>query len=169
MAGLFVLFASLVILINSPFLLLFRRFRRYAVLSLVFTVIFIPCELLGIDWGSYGREERIERVTERGQPIVDAIKAYENKNGHPPASLDELVPDYLDTVPTTGIGAWPKFYYHTGHPDRSEGNEWDLSALVPGNPGLGLGLGNLIYYPLQNYPDSFIPVNGWGYWRNAKR
>jgi len=99
---------------------------------------------LGIYWVKR-RDEKIERVAERGQPIVDAIKAYE-KERPPPSSLDELVPDYLDSVPTTAIGAWPEFYYRTRNPNRHEGNEWDLSAIVPGNPGFGLAPGDLMYY-----------------------
>jgi hypothetical protein len=165
MAGLFGLFAALGVFFTSPILLFFRRYRRYAVLSLVFAVIFVPCELLGIYWGSSGRDEKIERVAERGQPIVDAIKAYEKKNGHPPSSLDELVPDYLDSVPTTAIGAWPEFYYRTRNPNRHEGNEWDLSAIVPGNPGFGLAPGDLMYYPRQNYPEGSILIGTWQYYR----
>lgn len=164
-AGGFGLLVALGVFFTSPILLFFKRFRRYAVLSLVLAVIFIPCELLGLYWGACGNEEQIERVAERGRPIVDAIKAFEKKNGHPPGSLDELVPDYLDSVPTTGIGSWPEFCYHTKNPNRHEGNEWDLNATVPGVPGFGLGLGHLMYFPRQNYPEGSIRIGTWGYWR----
>jgi hypothetical protein len=136
-------------------------------LSLVFVVVFIPCEILGLDWGSRGREEKIEHVATRGQPIMDAIEAYEKKNSHPPGSLDELVPDYLDAIPTTGIGAWPQFSYHTGRPDRNDGNEWTLSALLPGTPGFGLAPVELMYYPRQNYPERSVLIGTWCYWRRA--
>lgn len=127
-AGLFGIFAAQVVLISSPILLFFKRYRRYAKLSLVLAAIFLSCELLGLYWSSVGQEKRIEKVAERGQTILDAIKAYETKNGHPPGSLNELVPDYLEAIPTTGIGAWPEFVYDTGHPRRHYGNVYTVGS-----------------------------------------
>jgi hypothetical protein len=153
------------VVLSSPILLFFKRFRQNAVSSLVLVVIFIPCYALGIFWELQIRFDRMELVLERGQPIVGAIEAYEQKNGHPPGSLNELVPDYLDAIPATGIGVLPTFHYWTGEPkDVLEGNEW---ILIVHPPSVVMSFDSYKYFPRQNYPEESIRIGTWVYRRRG--
>jgi hypothetical protein len=51
------------------------------------------------------------RLVERGDRLVDAILQYETATGHPPARLEDLVPRFLPSVPSTGCGAFPDWLY----------------------------------------------------------
>ena len=58
-----------------------------------------------------GRSHALDMVVLRGQPIIDALdKWHEDKGGYP-ASLPEIVPRYLGTIPGTGIAGYPDFQY----------------------------------------------------------
>jgi hypothetical protein len=54
-------------------------------------------------------DAEIEIGFERGTQIVQAIEAYIQERGFYPASLENLVPDYLPSIPVTGAGQ--PFYY----------------------------------------------------------
>lgn len=66
----------------------------------------------------------LTRMTVNAQPLIAAIESYERKEGHPPAKLDSLVPQYLSKIPQTGIAIYPQFEYTTA--EKSEG--WMLEA-----------------------------------------
>ena len=53
----------------------------------------------------------INRVAERGAPIVEAIENYESDLGKYPADLDDLVPDYIDQIPSPGIAVCDEYHY----------------------------------------------------------
>ena len=63
--------------------------------------------------GSCGKlsisEEEITLNKVRGQLLIDAIEMYRIAEGKPPAQLQDLVPTYLQAVPTTTMG--PEFTY----------------------------------------------------------
>ncbi len=76
------------------------------------------------DWQSF---------SQRSQRLIDAIETYERENDIPPASLDDLIPDYLQAVPSTGMNAYPNFEYQTG-PETQKlyyDNPWILSVFTP--------------------------------------
>jgi hypothetical protein len=52
----------------------------------------------------------IDAGKEIGDLIVKALEAYYNENGKYPDTLQELVPKYLDEVPTTSTGQEYKYY-----------------------------------------------------------
>ena len=84
--------------------------------------------------------------------LVRAIHQYENNTGQPPPDLADLVPDYLPSVPRTGLPAYPDYEYSTGHaPDRWDGNPWVLYVLTSSG---GINFDQFLYFPLQNYPES---------------
>jgi hypothetical protein len=151
------------VFLSSPILLFFKRYRRYAGLSLALAVIFVFCYALGLGLDLALRWEQLEQIPDRGQPLVDEIRAYEKKNGHPPGSLDELVPEYLAVIPETGIGVWPQFFYRTGDPNSCEGNEWILMVDLP----CVMGFDHLKYLPRQNYPEGSALVGNWIYRRQG--
>lgn len=96
----------------------------------------------------------IDRVIERGAPLVKAIHAFQADVGHPPTNLGALVPKYLPTIPTTGLDAFPSFEYHVGPDDP---HWWRLSVSVE-----SLGFRHMRYDPSRRYE---IPVtelhDGW--------
>ena len=52
-----------------------------------------------------------ELLKTRSSEVVTAITTYTAKNGTPPASLVDLVPDYLPSVPMTGMALKPYYQY----------------------------------------------------------
>lgn len=97
---------------------------------------------------------RFTKLTEQSKPLIGSIKLYEKDHGKPPSILEDLVPDYLDKVPTTGIGASPSYKYKISG-DEGEGvywdNPWELFVDLPLSVW---GRDMFIYVPNQNYPDS---------------
>jgi hypothetical protein len=62
-----------------------------------------------VDAAQAALEEEINGGIERGNQIVEAIENYFQAEGHYPAGLDGLVPDYLPEIPTTDAGQ--QFFY----------------------------------------------------------
>ena len=115
----------------------------------------LPC------WAVTGRKIRMagmESCGRRAQPLITAIGQYEIDHDLPPAYLDDLVPDYLPNVPSTGMMAYPEFDYHSGVDAEEEyaGNSWALSIFTP---NVGINFDRMLYFPNQNYPDE-----GYGGW-----
>jgi len=54
--------------------------------------------LAGVRW-AFGRERQFREQAELGQPIARAIEDFRVQTASYPASLAELVPEYLPTVP----------------------------------------------------------------------
>jgi hypothetical protein len=57
------------------------------------------------------REHAFEMVVHRGQPIIDALEAYLKDKGQYPDSLHDLVPEYLEGIPTTGLAGYPEYQF----------------------------------------------------------
>ena len=75
---------------------------------------------------------------------------YAQQYGNPPDSLENLVPDFLPTVPQTGMGAYPEYEYKVGDEAlKFTGNSWCL--MVQTSQGL-LNWDIFIYFPNQDYP-----------------
>ncbi|MEO7297856.1 MAG: hypothetical protein ABI042_04690 [Verrucomicrobiota bacterium] len=89
--------------------------------------------------------------------MVEAVKKYEQTYGNPPESLEALIPKFLLQVPTTEMGAYPKYEYVVGdQAKRFEGNPWALYVFTP---AAGINFDQFMYFPLQNYPKK-----GYGGW-----
>jgi hypothetical protein len=58
-----------------------------------------------------GRWQALERIVPHGQPIIDALDAWHKDKADYPKMLSELVPRYLDNLPTTGLAGYPDFQY----------------------------------------------------------
>jgi len=61
--------------------------------------------------------------------LVSAIVDFQKKEGHPPATLSELVPTYLSRIPDPGIGGSPGFEYQLL--DDSDQLLWRLKLPCP--------------------------------------
>jgi hypothetical protein len=159
--------AALVAATVGGLLLLFRRTRGAGLFLMPAGLILVFSFFLALRAGGAMRMWGFERFAERATPIVDAIERYSKEKGQPPPSLEELVPDYLPSIPATGVGSAREFRYIAGEQAEGQygGNPWVLELAV------GTGFLNwdiLIYYPLQNYPEHghggmLEPVGNWAY------
>ncbi len=141
---------------------------RPGVIELVlFTVLYFVCCLAGIRLGHQTRMIGMRDFTIRAKPLVAAIHQYEQDHHAPPESLQNLVPEYLPAIPSTGMGAYPEFQYSTGANCRRRNHEnpWTLSVLT--SIGI-LNWDRLLYFPRQNYPEhgysgTLERVGDWAY------
>lgn len=162
--GIFILLVAVFVVPLCLGGLFFRRHRFPSLLWLVCCVVFMGSFIGGIYLRSEVRNAQLHQVIERGQPLIDAIQAYDAKNGQPPPSLNDLVPEYIDQIPGTGIGAWPEFHYSVGKPNAFDGNDWVLRV----QPPCVAGFDQFFYFPRQNYPEKgygggIERIGTWGY------
>jgi len=57
------------------------------------------------------QRQAIGRVTVRGALLVNGIGRYQQEHGRPPRTLTALVPEFMESIPSTGIGVCPQFQY----------------------------------------------------------
>ena len=87
-------------------------------------------------------------LAERSKPLVAAIHAYQQKRGHPPESISGLVPEFISSVPLTGMGAYPEYEY-LKDTTNFHGNPWVLRVFTP---SVGINFDQFLYFPLTNDP-----------------
>lgn len=81
-------------------------------------------ELLGF------RKHVATRMAARdAQPLVHAIRSYRTDHGEPPASLGDLVPDYMEVLPTPTIRAAMPYEYFVKIEERGP-TQWFLRVPV---------------------------------------
>lgn len=166
----FMIFFSLLLgliflaMLVSIFLLLFRKFRRHAVTILVCGLIYVSIALPLVRLSGPVRMYGFQRLAIRSQPLIKAIEQFIADEGHPPGTLQELVPKYFSKIPKTGMPAYPNYNYST-EASRWDGNPWVLYINCTSG---GINLDRFIYFPKQNYPDkgyggSLERVGKWAY------
>jgi hypothetical protein len=167
---LFYALAMLAALVASPVLvvrLFSGRERRATVFYLFVCFLLIACGVGGVRLGQRTRRAGMRSFTDRSQELISAIDAFEREHSAPPKSLDQLVPDYLPIVPSTGMMAYPEYTYRTGD-DAAEyylGNPWALTVSTPSG---GINFDMLLYLPNGNYPKHGFggwlePIGDWAY------
>ncbi len=142
---------------------LFRQTRlpgKVLVLSgALVALLFVPVTAASDTMRSVG----FARAARRAQPLVEAITRFDAAEGHPPATLDELVPKYLPSLPER----LPPLQIVTG-PDALKNyhsNRWVLRAEV--STGI-LNWDVFLYFPNQAYPETgyggwLEPIGTWAY------
>jgi hypothetical protein len=168
-------FETLVLLplLAAPFafiflpMIAFRGSLRAAALAWwVVTIIFVPLAIGGLLVGKKVRHWGFERLAVRSVPLVSAISSYHARYGHPPVSLEALVPEFLPAVPKTGMMAYPAYQYYAGQDaGRFDQNPW---VLIISTPAGGINFDQFMYFPLQNYPPlgyggSLERIRDWAY------
>ena len=133
----------------SLVMLCFKRQRRDALLALILSLVYLPLLVAGIAWGMDVRMARMTDFGERSQPLINAINQYSDDHGGPPETLEQLVPDYLPSVPGTGMMAYPEYIYSAGKEacERYQENPWALIVPV----SWGMNFDQMLYFPKQNY------------------
>lgn len=59
------------------------------------------------------RKARFQEAAQRAEPLIQAVIAYTSAVGRPPAALADIIPDYLNEVPTTGLRECNRFEYRS--------------------------------------------------------
>ena len=99
-----------------------------------------------------------------GSRISEALDRYRADHGAYPDEFDDLVPQYVDQIPFTGMVGYPQFYYKSG-------------ANIPGSGGYEIGINcpiavlnwdKFFYWPSKAYPKSIYggsvePIGDWAY------
>jgi hypothetical protein len=83
------------------------------------------------------RKVRFGLAAKRAEPLLAAIRKYESEHGHPPESVSELLPKYVQRVPGTGLPDYPKFEYYSFTNSRASLVWYDLGSRH-GKPATGL-------------------------------
>ncbi len=133
-----------------------KRTRRRALQTALFALIYAIIPIVSIRWADDIRMHAFSKLAERSAPLVKAIGQFETDYGYPPGELADLVPDYLPTVPSTGMGAYPKYEYQPKSTNDTfcwapwpEGNSWVLYVNTPSGV---INWDMFIYFPNGKYP-----------------
>ena len=128
--------------------LAFPRVRRYSAVLALCSVAYLVAFICSVQLGESVRMSAFHRLAKRSQPLVAAVRAFEQRHGRPPESLQALVPEFLPSVPSTGLGAYPEYRYSTLAMDY-EGNPWVITVFTPSG---AINFDQFMYFPLTNYP-----------------
>ncbi len=122
---------------------------------------------IGVRLGQKVRMAKVAPFSTRSELLVNAIKQFEQEHQKPPKTLSELVPKFLPEIPSTGLGGYPNYSYHTGEEARDQyhDNAWALSVFTP---NVGINFDQILYFPMQNYPEtgysgSLERIGDWAY------
>jgi hypothetical protein len=141
----------------SLFLLVIRSYRKSASRILFVSLVFLIATFVGIKVGKQIRIDAFHRLALRSAALVHAIEAYDQKYGSPPQKLENLVPEFFEKVPETGMKAYPDYRYFSGkEAEIYEGNPWALTIFTPSG---GINFDQFVYFPKQNYPE--FGYGGW--------
>lgn len=148
----------------SVYRLLGSKQRRPATRTLLSSIAYCVVFYFAMREAIKIRKDAFHALAERSMLLVEAIEEYEKANNRPPPNLSALVPDYLPSVPSTGMGAYPLYRYVTGQGDAPPGNTWSLEVFTPS--GL-FDFDRFLYYPNQNYESHpwgvLEPMGRWAY------
>jgi hypothetical protein len=124
-------------------LLLTGAFRSAAAAAAVSAGSFACCFVIGAtELAACRRSYRT--VVASATPLIDAIRTYETATGHPPDTLDALVPTRIDALPSTRVPCHPRFRY-----SRNADHRWQLEVFVAHSMGPP---DTLRYWPDGIYP-----------------
>ena len=93
---------------------------KYSLIALAILVLAVPAVLLLGFNAAMKAHAQEDRIIFGSKQIEEGIVAYVQKRGSPPQALADLVPDFMDSIPT--FPEISKVDYHVS-PD---GNQWTL-------------------------------------------
>jgi hypothetical protein len=155
--------AAIMVMVAGGAYSIASRSGRPIALSLILLLAMLLGALPGAWLHQSLRSHAFHMLAIRSTPLVDAIRAFEQKEGSPPKSLPDLVPRYLPEVPHTGMVAYPNYEYSTGSVCEDD-NRWQIVV----DAGGVLNWDYFFYCPLGNYPsdiggDWVEMIEGWAY------
>lgn len=137
--------------------LLFRRSRAVSSRLLGGCAALLTVILLSSLPESWLRQQGLARLIHRGTPLLEAILRFEAERGEPPAQLEDLVPHYVNLVPSTGTVAFPRYLFVRG--DSDQPGRWWLS--VPTGATIMSDFTSLEFDPTGQYPPHARLVGRW--------
>lgn len=145
-----VLVVFLIATLVAPILMLDKKHRKNAIKLFLISGATTCLMIASIPLAGSVRMFAFSRMADRTEPLIRAIRAYENTHRVPPTTLDALVPNYIAVIPNTGLRAYPRYNYVSGEQAKDyDGNPWALYV------DTSSGLGNwdiFLYLPRENYP-----------------
>jgi len=134
-----------------------NRTRSYAVHLALIASAYSVLGIASLQLSDYVRMHAFRELAERSAPLVEGIMKFEAERARPPSQLEELVPEYLPKIPTTGMRAYPEYKYLVGKEAlQYHGNPWVLIVHTP--TGI-LNWDMFMYFPNGKYPD--VGYGGW--------
>ena len=171
--GLGLLLAFFLLILSAVSLLLcIVHFKQWAFKLLIYSLFIALFSITGIQLGEMLRMHKFIQFTERSKPLIRAIKTFIRKEYRLPINLEELIPNYLSKMPSTGMAAYPDYHFKVIEEEEGEprwrGNAWILSVRGPLgiriDPDSNYKYDKFIYYPNGQYPNHFVRVKDWGYY-----
>ena len=114
------------------------------------------------------RTARLLAATERASTLVEAIESYNAVQGEYPVKLDALVPDYISSVPGTGLLVYRDLEYLRQpdlglHPD-CEGYQLSIRCpLAPFSWDFLFYWPNHNHYPYEHHAAVVERIGDWAY------
>ncbi|RYG53405.1 hypothetical protein EON80_32750 [bacterium] len=103
-------------------------------------------------------------MTERSQPLIQAIENYRREHDQYPAQLSDLAPEHLLEVPYTGAVGYPQFRYKKAS-ENSLFKSYELQIFTPVG---GINFDTFNYWPEHAYPKTMYGgtverIGDWAY------
>ncbi len=127
--------------------------------------VLLACGLYCVRTSKSWRRAELVRVARESRPLVTALDRYRAEHGQYPCALDDLMPDYLPSLPRTGMVAYPQFMYLP-----------DVHGLEPAPGGYdlriycdeGVGFDRFFRWDVPHYPPTsseggLEPIEDWVY------
>lgn len=148
-AGLAISVIAVIILMAGPLYCLLAWNWRPIALAVLFELSLLAGSVSGALAGKHMQILAFELLRSRSSEVVSAIANYARVNGAPPATLADLVPVYLPSIPLTGMSLRPNYDYEPRpgpcNFNQKLDNKWHLSVWVPDF----LSVHHLFYCPQQ--------------------
>ena len=106
---------------------------------------FLAATVPAIRLGAELHREAFAALPARAAPLVRAIEQFEADKGHPPDTLQELIPKYLEAIPATDVPKSPPFWFKR----LNSNNRWELRVRA----SRALSFDYMFYWPTRDYPD----------------
>jgi hypothetical protein len=125
-------FAIVIVGTLSLFFSVLVPWRNAALSALVAGATATPLLLAGFPLVSGASELALERLVRRSEPLVTAVRAFESRHGRPPPHLEALVPEFLPSLPTTGLPDAPSYAYKLDPASGDSPSSWRLGIELGG-------------------------------------
>jgi hypothetical protein len=120
----------------------------------LFCAIFAVVLILDFRAGNWIRYRGFQSIVANSRPLVQAVQKYQEKYNFPPDTLDKLEPDFVNSIPGTGIGAYPCYDLLLSRDGLAYGgNSWILVVPVSTDSAT---YDMLLYFPNHHYPEKYI-------------
>jgi hypothetical protein len=142
-----VLCIGCILVVPMPIYSLLAWSWRPLVLGLFFVLFLIAGLLPGMIAGKYVQFGAFGLFSTRSADLIKAIADYERATGAPPRDLSTLIPDYLSSIPGTGMAIQAYYRYEAKAGPCGAGNAWHLAGHLPEF----LSAYRLLYCPDHDY------------------